>query len=406
MINVKRYGRGLKRYLFAHQCPHGLVSWRYLLPNAPSQVRYHRHLWWYQVKPIPTIFWLILEAVLWLRWLGWGSWRASFNWLSIRGESYQKETGISRIRQYYLLQKLALSWAIHPRQSYQFGLLAQPEQTLDYIFNQETAAYHTSRNQQRGTRLQHLSYLQNKDELARLFSGTPIHMVETIKVVARQQHTSLWDTLPTPSSYFIKSRRGNQGRGAFKIWQQNQQWQGQTLQGKPLHDQVQISSAWRQLLAEDDVLLQPLLVNHPTLSDLTEIDDVLTFRIISGWQQKKLVFYHQLLEIPYRGPSGIGYVFLTVTESGELHPVAQLAYIPQQQQLNKKITQSLPVLPYYQEIAAQTRQAQQYFPTLHAIAWDWVITPDGPVLLEGNVGWGTALPQQLHGPLLANGFHT
>jgi hypothetical protein len=43
------------------------------------------------------------------------------------------------------------------------------------------------------------------------------------------------------------------------------------------------------------------------------------------------------------------------------------------------------------------------FPDVWAIAWDWVITPSGPVLLEGNSGWGTATPQMIQGGFLAKG---
>jgi len=41
--------------------------------------------------------------------------------------------------------------------------------------------------------------------------------------------------------------------------------------------------------------------------------------------------------------------------------------------------------------------AQALIPTCWAIAWDWVLTPAGLRLLQGTVGWGTAMPPRLNG---------
>jgi hypothetical protein len=45
-------------------------------------------------------------------------------------------------------------------------------------------------------------------------------------------------------------------------------------------------------------------------------------------------------------------------------------------------------VPYWEQVAAFSLNAHRELPKVWAIAWDWVITPDGPVLLEGNGGWG------------------
>lgn len=60
-------------------------------------------------------------------------------------------------------------------------------------------------------------------------------------------------------------------------------------------------------------------------------------------------------------------------------------------------------VPRWHELADYTHQAHATFPDIRAIAWDWVITPAGPVLLEGNVGWGAAMPQLMLGGFLRDG---
>lgn len=61
-------------------------------------------------------------------------------------------------------------------------------------------------------------------------------------------------------------------------------------------------------------------------------------------------------------------------------------------------------VPFWEEIKQSALSAHQLLPELYAIAWDYVVTPDGPFMLEGNSGWGTTTPQVLYGGLLQNTF--
>lgn len=60
------------------------------------------------------------------------------------------------------------------------------------------------------------------------------------------------------------------------------------------------------------------------------------------------------------------------------------------------------VLPDWPALVASSHHAHARLPGVWAIAWDWVLTPDGPVLLEGNAGWGVSAPQLLNGGFLAD----
>ena len=57
-------------------------------------------------------------------------------------------------------------------------------------------------------------------------------------------------------------------------------------------------------------------------------------------------------------------------------------------------------IPYWKEIRKSAIDAHHCFPDVYAIAWDYVITPDGPYMLEGNTGWGAATTQMLQSGLL------
>ena len=57
-------------------------------------------------------------------------------------------------------------------------------------------------------------------------------------------------------------------------------------------------------------------------------------------------------------------------------------------------------LPDWEALIRHSLLAHEQFPDFWAIAWDWVLTPQGPTLLEGNNGFGASLPQILTGGFL------
>lgn len=57
-------------------------------------------------------------------------------------------------------------------------------------------------------------------------------------------------------------------------------------------------------------------------------------------------------------------------------------------------------IPYWSEVKTAVVKAQKAFHYLKSIAWDMAISPDGPILVEGNIEWGTAGIQAANGGLL------
>ncbi len=52
-------------------------------------------------------------------------------------------------------------------------------------------------------------------------------------------------------------------------------------------------------------------------------------------------------------------------------------------------------IPFWQDIVRHSQRAHAELPRLWTIAWDWIVTPDGPMLLEGNAGWDLSVLQEL-----------
>lgn len=59
-------------------------------------------------------------------------------------------------------------------------------------------------------------------------------------------------------------------------------------------------------------------------------------------------------------------------------------------------------IPYWHDIKDLVIKAQETFSELRAIGWDIAVTPKGPVIIEGNLEWGTAGIQAANGGLLTD----
>lgn len=60
-------------------------------------------------------------------------------------------------------------------------------------------------------------------------------------------------------------------------------------------------------------------------------------------------------------------------------------------------------LPHWPDaIALVTRAHRTAFPRFVSLGWDVALTPDGPVLIEANAGWGAEIMQTLNGEPLGD----
>lgn len=57
-------------------------------------------------------------------------------------------------------------------------------------------------------------------------------------------------------------------------------------------------------------------------------------------------------------------------------------------------------IPYWEELKRIAAEGQRVFRYIKSIGWDFAVTPNGPVIIEGNQEWGTAGIQAANGGLL------
>ncbi|GAB6039789.1 sugar-transfer associated ATP-grasp domain-containing protein [Endothiovibrio diazotrophicus] len=396
------------RALLRTPLPHGVVSWRYLWPGADERVRLHRRLWWEARPHWPRAVWLAVELWLWLRWVGFSGWRAVWRvWRARSGET-EARGGLSRARQLARLVALSLGHGIPPGEVYRYRLLLDPARAWDYVFVPEVAAYHRWRNRGLGGGREAVALLADKPRLDEVLAALGVPTVPTLACVPRGGDAAFSSWLAKGGRLFCKTRSGNRGIGAFTVWRQGEELRGRGFDGQPLSDPAAVELAWRALRGQDDALVQPCLENHPALAPLAVGGDAITLRYISHRLGERVKCLCATLELPAGWDPRRGrprYLILPVAPDGggilplpggfPLDRAGEERYTAVMEQLAPETP-----VPHWPELVEACHRAHGRFPQLWAIAWDWVVTPQGPRLLEGNSGWEVATPQMLRGGFL------
>jgi len=411
-MGIKKRWQQFNAHLLQQRLPHGLVSWCYLLPIVSSQTRQHRALWWLSGNGWPRSVWLAIELMIWVRWLLWYGWVSTRYVVQFHGQRYADRYQLPKHLQYWRTLRLSLGWCIHPRDVYRFDLILDPQRALEYVYDQETGAFHRFCNPEPNKTPTSYACLQDKIALAERLKVLGIPVVATSRVISKASGTTLQAAMQTLESQqlFFKTRSGHQGLGAFALWPTPQGLRGETFEGTPLTTPQEISVAWQALLKRDDVLIQPLLINHPDLAPMSFFGEAITVRFISQIDSKQKI--HCLcatLEVPAgKSPQQktTYSIFPIDCDTGVLKPFpAQAVFTKEVEDASDRILALAPenhCIPYWFSLVNASLQAHTAFLDVHAIAWDWVITPNGPILLEGNVGWGAATPQMLLGGFMSS----
>lgn len=398
------------RWWLRQRRPHGLFSLRYLWPGNDACIRRHRLLWWLSGNRWPRPLWLLLQAGLVLRWYVFSVWVDAWRAWRRYGADAVEHQGIGPSRQIIGIARLSLGWCIPSRDVYRYGLLSRPEAALDYVFGPEINAYHAWRGKALGLQSASVALLADKLALADTLRGLGIPAVEIWVVTPVTRNApALAGLIGGHQRVFCKTRSGNRGLGAFAAWYTGSGLAGRTFDGRNLQDAVAVEAAWRQLTARGDALVQPCLGNHPRLAPLAETDDAITVRYISHWRHETLDGLCAWLEIPAGQDTATGrpvYGLLPVEmSSGRIQRLPDLPGLTRIERdranaIYRRLSTERTV-PGWSRLVEASHEAHRRFHDVWAIAWDWVPTPEGPVLLEGNTGWGVTMPQRLLGGLLA-----
>lgn len=202
-----------------------------------------------------------------------------------------------------------------------------------------------------------------------------------------------------PDGIVIKPSRGVQGKSVYILDRIQGAFTDNSSQRYSAGDLIDVLATNTEF---DRFIIQEKLGNHPDLIELTGTAALQTVRIVTGIDRSGdvLIFFaaHKLVggsnALDRFACGTVGNYLaelsvdqgrivkvLTGTEGGfelavlETHPKTGCSFIDFQ-------------VPYWQAVRHMVIDAAQKFLPIRTIGWDVAITPDGPVIIEGNTDWG------------------
>ena len=396
-MRLKRILAGMLR-VWRHEVarlqPSGLFTWRYLRPRLPPKQAMHRALWWRSRNRLPRLLWLPLEVFRILHWQCIGYRRALDVTVAACAEQVVKTEGIAVALLRSRISAWARHWCIPPEEAYTHGLYRDDMDGLSLLYAAELLPYHRLMNSRHGAGQADYRIVQDKQRLAERLAGIGIPMAATVRM-SDGNSEDLASALTATGAVFCKLRFGSRGESAFMAEPSGAGMIGWTLAGSRLDSEAAVLAAWKALTGKGPVLIQPYLRNHPVLQVLSPGADSITLRVITRMQGDTTAVWTGLLYVQAPGDLQEREFWLLKidAESGKAFDAfghwldsdndAENAAngCSQRRMLDGQ------AIPFWQDTVRHSMQAHAALPRLWSIAWDWIITPDGPFLLEGNAGW-------------------
>jgi Sugar-transfer associated ATP-grasp len=402
MVRTGNALKALWRYDICRLRPLGMLNGCYLRPNLPSREALHRLLWWRTRYKLPVLFWLPLELWRWIYWQIVAAPRQIQSAVLNYGPEIEVRNGIAFAEQHRNIGYWAKFWAINPVQAYSLGLFRSEVNALNLILSAEVQPLHRLMNEKYGAKTTDYRLLFDKTLLSEHLAAVGVPVVPDIRE-SDGEGQDLHAAIASHGPVFCKLRAGSRGESAFMAQSSDAGLNGRSLAGKALENEVAVMSAWKTLTDKGTVLIQPFLRNHPLLQGLSPGADSITLRVITRRQGDSSDVWMGLLYVQAPGDSQEReYWLLKIdAESGQAFDAFGHWKDPDNDAENESSDDSKlgmldgQSIPFWQDVVRHSRQAHAELPRLWAIAWDWIITPDGPVLLEGNAGWDISPLQEL-----------
>ena len=396
----------LFQYAVTGHLPFGLFSWRFCLPNQSQAIRFHRAIALQPHPRIPQPVWWFITLLGGLRWILCYCLYDCHHTVRHHAARITQETGLSFGQQWRAVVATSIAHGVAPWDWYRFKLYRPTHHWSDVIYDHEGAAYHAWHNQQRPDYAAHVALLSDKWSLERCLLDQGISMTTTLQRI-NQGDPNFSEFVLTlcqqQGPLFCKRRAGNQGIGAFYAAWVDACLHIQPLDQSPLASD-QVAAYLCDQIATADYLIQPNYSNHPQLQVPGTQLPAITLRVISEYDLATQAVNVQAvyLEWPVLQETGEvrSYLFCAVDPvSGQLLKQHSLPLATRLSAANQStwlaLTEQLAdhPLPHWDHIVATAQQAHLEVSGVYRVAWDFILTEQVPVLLEGNVGWRVTIPQ-------------
>lgn len=162
----------------------------------------------------------------------------------------------------------------------------------------------------------------------------------------------------------------------------------------------------KELTAKTDYLFQPVIENHADLKAFNP-SSLNTLRIVSCrtrngelelWDPGMLRMGRANVAVDNFAKGGIG---VGIDEHGKLERFGYThdknwCYAKMEEHPDSHLQFLGKDIPFYKEAVDLVLKAHRLFPSFQTVGWDVAVTPNGPLLLEGNHNWDMEMLQIVH----------
>lgn len=401
MTNIRNRITAIYRHLISRRVPFGLFSWRFLLPKQSPAIRFHRRLIAEHFPQLPLLIFFPIIIFTGLRWAVFYSPYYTFKVVKNRGKNFEQRTGLSLWQQYWQILVMSAAHGLFPSDWYKFQLYNKKKNMWNFVYTQETGSFHRYRNRGRPYYQEHTALLGDKFKFETLMKEQGIRTAESLLFLPKNTsdfYDQLINLTTQHGELFCKRQTGNQGRGAFYFSLQKRHLQVTPHNGVilPLEE---AHSFLEKNTSQYSYLIQPHYKAHRSLRDLSRKHQShsCTIRIISHCHESQIHLEFAVLNWPViDNEQNVKFYYPIAVEpySGKLdktHQAWPRDNLNSQQlaALNELFERfSDTPLPHWSESTRLTRTAHSLLKGVDKIAWDFILTEDRAVLLEGNSSWG------------------
>ncbi len=388
----------LRSKILKRQTPFTPLHWRFFLPNQNKSVQVHRYVFLHTHKEYPIVLRMLVIIYNLTRWWFYFAWVSIFKAYKSGSKICLEKYNIPKAKQVFDLFILAFAYCIPPIEYYLMRLHRFPRASwLDFAYDFQVASWHEALCYDDAKSDQEL--LNNKKNFGDFLNKhnlPTIKHLQTINAGIKISQNEL-DKLPLES--FFKPAVGNRSFGCFTLKKDNAIENDANLRfiwfkdasENPYKDLKDLN----QIIRARDYLIQPVLKNHSEFSELLKTDRLTTIRLVTAYFNDKYEGMSAVLEtaIPNK-PMYYWNVAIDINTGKFIEPKNDVFSENEEFRSwfeNLKDKQC----PKWQELKSICLQAHAKLPKLLTIGWDVALTPDGPTIVEGNIGWGLKQYQQL-----------
>lgn len=388
--------------------PHGLVGWRIWFGWGDPRIRAHRRATMAMRHPWPRAAWVVIQILLARRWRRKYAAAVTNATVARFGPEVERSEGIALEDQRRIVLDLARRYCIPPINVYDYRIYRRPETALDYVFGSENLGAHRAINRSSGGPSHEL--LQDKVAFQEFAVKRDWPMPPLVATIPQGTSANLRDLARHEAGgVFVKGRKGWDSQGAFSLTPGEPLPSGQMMQttGR-LASWSDAQAALDALLQNDDALVQKLLQPHDLFQKATVAGDPPVVRVVtrrSGLRAGADAILCGYLKIPLLPVAGERTrVVMRIEEDGRLTSLGDPSPRVMGPALRLAAAAVIPLgegarVPFWSAIRDVSLEAQGTLPDLWSVGWDWFVSKDGPVLLEGNVYWDFEAPQWVRGGL-------